>query len=137
MAHLETLPSKAGQRTGRLLIAAMALIRRNFAKLEPGSVSDGAADRVLGLTDVNKTILRTRATAQTVTLPRDSTVAFPVGSRVHIIAQGAGALTMQAGAGATMEQKAATTAVVIAKGRVIAEKVAADTWNVSGDLTAA
>lgn len=137
MAHLETLSSKAGQYSGRGLIAAFKLIARNFAKLEPAAVTDAAADRVLALTDVGKTILRTNAGAQTVTLPRDTTVAFPVGSTIAIIAQGAGALTVQAGAGATMEKAAATTAVVVAKGRVIATKVAADTWNVSGDLTAA
>lgn len=137
MAHLETLSSKSGQFSGRGLIAAFKLIARNFAKMEPAAVNDGAADRILALTDVGKTVLRSRATAQTVTLPQDSAVAFPVGSTVAIIAQGAGALTMQAGAGATMEKKAATSAVVIAKGRVICTKVAANTWNVAGDLTAA
>lgn len=137
MAHLETLSSKAGAYSGRGLIAAFKLIARNFAKLEPAVVSDGAADRVVALTDVGKTILRTRGSAQTVTLPQDSAVAFPIGSTFAVIAQGAGALTMQAGAGATMEKKGSTTAVVIAKGRVVCTKVAANTWNVAGDLTAA
>lgn len=137
MAHLETLPSKAGGNTGRLLIAAMALIRRNFAKLEPTAVTDAAADRILALTDVGRTILRTRGTAQTLTLPQDSAVALPIGSTGSCIAQGAGALTVQAGAGATMEKKAATSGVVIAKGRIVWTKVSANTFNVAGDLTAA
>lgn len=137
MAHLETLSSKAGQYSGRGLIAAFKLIARNFAKLEPTAVTDAEADRVLALTDVGKTILRTSADAQTVTLPQDSAVDFPIGSKIAVIAQGAGALTMQAGAGATMEKRGSTTAVVIAKGRVVVTKVAADTWNVAGDLTAA
>jgi hypothetical protein len=135
MAHLETLSSKAGQRTGRLLIDAFNLIRRNFAKLEPAVVSDGAADRTLALTDVGKTVLRTRATAQTVTLPQDSAVAFPIGSTIAIIATGAGALTMQAGAGATMQKRAGPGAVATKDGRVVCTKVAANTWNVAGDLT--
>lgn len=137
MAHLETVSATAGRRSGRESIKDFDVIRRNFEKLEPASVGDGAADRVLALTDVNKTILRSRATAQTVTLPQDSAVAFPIGSRVHVLATGAGALTMQAGAGATMQKRGSTSAVVIANGRVICEKVAANTWNVSGDLTAA
>src|SRR3546814_8816696 len=121
--------------SGRGLISAFKLIARNVAKLEPAVVTDAAADHVLALTDVGKTVLRTNAGAQTLTLPQNSAVAFPIGSTIAVIAQGAGALTVQAGAGATMEKKAATTAVVIAKGRVVCTKVAASTWNVAGDLT--
>lgn len=137
MAHLETLSPKSGQYSGRGLIAAFNLIRRNFAKLEPAVVTDAAADHVLALTDVGKTVLRTNAGAQTLTLPQNSAVAFPIGSTIAVIAQGAGALTVQAGAGATMEKKAATSAVVIAKGRVVCTKVGTNAWNVAGDLTAA
>lgn len=137
MSLLETLSSKTGQYSGRGLIAAFKLIARNFAKLEPTAVSDGAADRVLALTDVKKTILRTRGTAQTVTFPQDSAVDIPIGSQGDIIATGAGALTVQAGAGATMNKRGSTTAVVIANGRVVWTKTAANTFNVSGDLTAA
>ena len=137
MAHLETLSPKAGQYSGRGLIAAFNAIRRNFAKLEPAVTTSAAADYIPALTDVGKTILRTLGTAQTLTLPQDSAVAFPIGSSFSVIAQGAGALTAQAGAGATMEKRGSTTAVVIAKGRVVCTKVAANTWNVAGDLTAA
>lgn len=137
MAYLETLPSTAGKYSGKGLIAAFQMIRRNIAKLQQDAVTDGAADRVLGLTDQGKTILRSRGSAQTVTLPQDSAAAFAIGAQVVVIAQGAGALTMQAGSGATMEKKASTSAVVIAKGRVVCTKVAANTWNVAGDLTAA
>lgn len=137
MAHLETLSPKAGQYSGRGLIAAFNAIRRNFAKLEPAIVTAAAADYTPALTDVGKTILRTNAGAQTLTLPQNSAVAFPIGSTIVVIAQGAGALTVQAGAGATMEKKAATSAVIIAKGRVTLTKVGTNAWNVAGDLTAA
>src|SRR3546814_14348235 len=108
-----------------------------MASLDPAGVTDSAADHVQALADVSKTVLRTKAGARTLTLPQNSAVACPIGSTRAVIAQGAGALTVQAGAGATMEKKAATTAVVIAKGRVVCTKVAASTWNVAGDLTAA
>lgn len=137
MAFLETLPSTAGKYSGKGLIAAFTLIKRNFAKLQQDYVNDGAADRVLAATDQGKTIIRSRGTAQTVTLPQDSAVEWPIGGHCTIIAQGAGALTMQAGSGATMEKRASTSAVVIAKGSVRVTKVAANTFNVSGDLTAA
>lgn len=137
MAHLETLSSKAGQYSGRGLIAAFNLIRRNFAKLEPAVVTAAAADYIPALTDVGKTILRTNAGAQTLTMPQNSAVAFPIGSSFAVIAQGAGALTVQAGAGATIEKKGSTTAVIIAKGRVVCTKVGTNAWNIAGDLTAA
>src|SRR3546814_17558658 len=88
MAHLETLSSKAGQYSGRGLISAFKLIARNFAKLEPAVVTDAAADHVLALTDVGKTVLRTNAGAQTLTLPQNSAVAFPIGSTIAVIGQG-------------------------------------------------
>lgn len=137
MAHLETLSPKAGQYSGRGLIAAFNLIRRNFAKLEPGVVTAAAADYIPSLDDVGKTILRTNGGAQTLTLPQNSAVAFPIGSSFSCIAQGAGALTVQAGAGATLEKRGSTTAVIIAKGRVVVTKVGTNAWNVSGDLTGA
>lgn len=137
MAHLETLSPKAGQYSGRGLIAAFNAIRRNFAKLEPAVVTAAAADYIPGLTDVGKTILRTNAGAQTLTMPQNSAVAFPIGSSFAVIAQGAGALTVQAGAGATIEKKGSTSAVIIAKGRVVCTKVGTNAWNIAGDLTAA
>lgn len=137
MAHMETLSPKAGQYSGRGLIAAFNAIRRNFAKLEPAVTTAAAADYIPALTDVGKTILRTNGSAQTLTMPQNSAVAFPIGSSFSVIAQGAGALTVQAGSGATIEKKGSTSAVIIAKGRVVCTKVGTNAWNIAGDLTAA
>lgn len=136
MSVLETLSPKAGQFSGRGLIAAFKMVARNFAKLDTGTVTASGAAYTLGVADIGKTVLRTSASAQTVSLPSNSAADIPIGAQVRIIAQGAGALTIQAGSGATMEKMAATTGVIIAKGAVVATKVAANTWNVSGDLTA-
>ena len=139
MSLLESIADTAGRYSGRQSIKGFDLIRRNFARLEPAVVDSGAADYIPVLTDGGRVVTRSRATAQTLTLPQDSAVAFPVGTQIAVIQTGAGALTFQAGAGATMN-KSATYASGVAAGqyaRVVATKVAANTWNVSGDLTLA
>lgn len=135
MALLETLSSKAGQYSGRGLIAAFKLIARNFAKLEPGITDSGAADYVLGVGD--KAVSRSRATAQTLTLPSNATAAIPIGTRIPIAVTGAGTLTVQAGANATMAKLAAKGATCLTGGTVWALKTGTNAWYVSGDLAAA
>ena len=62
-------------------------------------ITDATTARTLTSTDAGKTILFTSATAVTVTV--DASTDFPVGQRVDIIADGAGALTVTA-SGATI-----------------------------------
>jgi hypothetical protein len=137
MAHLETLSSKTGQYAGRGLIAAFKLIARNFAKVEPKVVDSGAADYIPTLADINQTVLRSRATAQTVTLPQNSAIAFPIGSKIDFVVTGAGTLTVQAGAGATVTKRALDTLTALTLSRVTATKVSTNGWSVSGGLTLA
>lgn len=138
MAFLETISTSAGQRVGRVAIQTFQLIARNFAKLEPAVQDSGAADYIPALTDRGRVVTRSRATAQTVTLPQNSAVAFEIGAKIEFIQSGAGALTFQAGAGATVNRAAFYTLVANGQySRVTAIKVAANTWNLSGGLTAA
>ncbi len=134
MSFLEALASTAGRLTGRQSIKDFDLIRRNFAKLEPSVTDSGAADYVLAATDVGKKVLRSRATAQTLTLPSNATAAIPIGAEIPVIVTGAGTLTFQAGAGATVAKLAASTLAVLTGGRVVATKVSTNGWEVSGDL---
>jgi hypothetical protein len=62
-------------------------------------ITDATTTRTLTSTDAGKTILFTSASATTVTV--DASTDFPVGQRVDIIADGAGALTVTA-SGATI-----------------------------------
>ena len=137
MAIYETLSTKAGSMSGRLLISAMALLRRNFAKLEPKVVTSAAADYIPTLADAGQTVLRTNAGAQTVTLPQNSAVAFPIGAYVDFAVIGAGACTFQAGAGATVDKRALDTLAALTKSVVRARKVSTNGWLVSGGLTLA
>ena len=69
-------------------------------------ITDATTARTLTSTDAGKTILFTSATAVTVTV--DASTDFPVGQRVDIIADGAGALTVTA-SGATIAGAATST----------------------------
>lgn len=138
MAFFASINSRAGMLTGRPLWDAFKKLAANFGLLEPGTTDSGAADYALVLANMYKTVTRSRATAQTLTVPTNATVPFPIGTQIPAIQTGAGALTIQAAGGVTLQQLAAKTLVVAGQhGRVVLTKIAANTWNVSGDLTAA
>lgn len=137
MSILETLAATAGRMTGRQSIKDFQLIQRNFDKLTQGVTDSGAADYIPALTDIGKTVLRSRATAQTLTLPQNSAVAFPIGTQIPVIVTGAGTLTFQAGAGATVVKRALDTLGALTLSRVVATKISTNGWQVGGGLTLA
>lgn len=86
------------------------------------------------LSDKDKMVEVTLGTALTITIPPNSTAAFAVGSQVHILRAGAGAVTIAAGTGVTVNssdglklraQWSSATAI----------KRATNTWVVLGDTT--
>jgi hypothetical protein len=60
------------------------------------------ASYTLVLTDQDKLIEMNAATALNITIPPNSSVAFPTGSQVHVLQVGAGQVTVVAGAGVTV-----------------------------------
>lgn len=85
------------------------------------------------LSDENKLLYFTASTAVTITVPPNSSTAFPVGARIDLIQAGAGKVTAAPGAGVTLNgtpslglrsQWSAATII----------KVATDTWVIVGDL---
>lgn len=134
MGLFSSLPKDAGFKTGRPLALIFKLIAANFAKVEPSVTDSGALDYVPTLAD--RIILRSRATAQTLTLPTNVAVAIPIGTVLTVIQTGAGTLTIVAPAGGTVNKIAAKALTVSAQhGRVFLTKVSALVWNASGDLT--
>jgi hypothetical protein len=70
-------------------------------------ITDATTARTLTSTDAGNTILFTSATAVTVTV--DASTDFPVGTRVDIIANGAGALTVTASTATVTGAETSTT----------------------------
>ena len=89
------------------------------------------------LADQGKYITASNASAQTYTIPANSSVAFPIGSSIDLIQIGAGQVTVQGNGGVTVYSTGATAAAPKARVQYSAmtlKKVATDTWHIIGDL---
>ena len=63
----------------------------DLGKLADATIDEKSADYTLALTDKNKFIkMSVTSTANTVTVPTNASVAFPIGSQIHIIQYGTG-----------------------------------------------
>lgn len=83
------------------------------------------------LADANCLIKMNSASARTVTVPPNSSVAFPIGTTIAVEREGAGTVTLVAGAGVTLNTPGGL-AVAAQYGTVTAVKTATDTWVIGG-----
>lgn len=74
------------------------------------------------------------AAANTLTVPPNSSVAFPVGTIIQVVQLGAGQTAVAAGAGVTINNPSSLTARV-RYSTLLLTQVAANVWVLSGDLT--
>ena len=85
----------------------------------------------------NKLVTASNASAQTYTIPLNSSVAFPVGSSINIIGIGAGQVTIQGASGVTVASTGAVSTAPKLRVQYSAAtliKVGTDSWYVVGDL---
>jgi hypothetical protein len=90
----------------------------------------------LVLADAGKTIDLNNASAITLTVPPNSGVAFPVGTRIDLVQSGAGQVTIAQGSGVTVNSKGGNLKI---KGQWSAATLiqrSANTWVLIGDITA-
>lgn len=81
----------------------------------------------LVLADAGKQVTMTNASASTLTVPPNSSIAFDIGVRIQVIQLGAGAVTLTAGAGVTISSLATT--LVMAQYQVATLiKIATNIW---------
>jgi hypothetical protein len=88
----------------------------------------------LVLGDAGKSIDVTNASARTVTVPLNASVAFPVGTVVEVARLGAGSVTIVATGGVTIDSRGSLLAVGNQYGAASLRKLATDTWLLVGDL---
>lgn len=107
------------------------------AKLAPptDTTARTTATVSLALGDENKTILLSSASAQTVNLPNDATVAFAVGTQISFVQMGAGQVTFAAPSG-TLNSDTSKTKILVRYGAATAIKTSSNTWTLIGNLTA-
>ena len=94
------------------------------------------ASYTLVLTDAGKAVHTAVASANTVTVPPNSSVAFPVGTQILVIQQGAGQTTLAAGAGVTLYSKDSNLKLSAQWCAATLIKANTDVWVVVGDLSA-
>lgn len=97
------------------------------------ATSAQTANYTLVLSDKGKAVEVTSASAVNVTVPPNSSVAFPVGTVIEVDQIGAGAVTLVAGSGVTLR----TPSSLVTRAQYSAltlRKQATDTWLVGGDM---
>lgn len=93
-------------------------------------------DYVLVLADANKLVSIDKSVACTVTVPPNSSVAFPVGTMILIEQAGAGQATITAGSGVTINSYESALKLVGQYATCSLYKTATDTWLCVGNLEA-
>ena len=106
------------------------------AGAEVGDIT--ATSYMLALADANRFRRCNNAAPQTITIPAQSTVAWPDGTQIEFMQYGAGAVTIAAGAGVTLRRNSALGAVSGGQYAVFGMKrIASDEWVVFGQMAAA
>ena len=90
----------------------------------------------LVLADGGKLVEMNNASANTLTVPPNSSVAFPVGTQILVLQTGAGQTTLAAGAGVTINSKDGNLKLSAQWCAATLIKRATDVWVVVGDLSA-
>jgi hypothetical protein len=100
---------------------------------EPVAISAQTASYTLALTDTGKAVEVTSASATNLTVPPNSSVAFPIGAVIEVAQIGAGQVTIVAGAGVTL-RTANGLKLRAQYSTASVRKRATDEWVVAGDV---
>lgn len=85
--------------------------------------------------DAGKAVTFNNASAVTLTIPTNSSVAFPTGTRIDLIQLGAGQVTV-GGSGVTIYSKGSAKKITGQYSAATLIKTATDTWVLVGDIAA-
>lgn len=112
-----------------------------FRVLDPAdmpvlSYNRQTASYTLVLTDYYKVIEMNVATANNLTVPLNSSVAFPIGTQILVTQYGAGQTTIVATSGVTLRSDNSKLKIITQYSAAALLKVGADEWYVLGALTA-
>lgn len=86
--------------------------------------------------DAGKLVTMSNASANNLTVPPNSSVAFATGTRIDVIQKGAGQTTIVAGSGVTLNSKGSALKLSAQYAGASLIKYGTDTWFVVGDLSA-
>ena len=98
-------------------------------------ITEADTSKTLALTDAGDFIITTSASATTVTIPTNASVAFPTGTEIDFIQKGAGALNILGDAGVTLNGvSGGSTAITAQWGGATIKKIDTDEWVIVGKI---
>jgi hypothetical protein len=101
-----------------------------------GARIQAASTQTLALDDGNSLFVNTGASTYTITVPPNSSVAFPVGTELGFLCQSTGKITLAQGSGVTITSLSSYKSVKASGGAAYLVKTATNTWHLAGDLEA-
>ena len=96
--------------------------------------AEAASSRTATLGDANSYVRFTSASATVFTIPTGVSVDFPIGTVIEIEQGGAGAVSVAAGPGVTINSRGADLTLAGQYAVAALKKVGTDTWTLTGDL---
>ena len=96
--------------------------------------SQSGTTYTLALTDADKVVEFTSASAVTLTVPANATVAFPVGSAIEVFRYGVGEVSVAAAAGVTIRSPGLALRINSQYSAAVLRKRATDEWVFEGDI---
>ena len=116
--------------------ADVSTLQTDVTNINELQFSYQTASYALVLSDAGKAVQMTVASANNLTVPPNSSVAFPVGTQILVIQQGAGQTTIVAGAGVTLYSKDSNLKLSAQWCAATLIKANTDVWVILGDLSA-
>lgn len=115
----------------------LAILGESYFKASNyGVVITKSASYTLALTDANSVTNMTGASSQTITIPPNSSVAFPIGTQITVLMNGAGAVVFAPGSGVTLTSKDTKRTIDGQYASATLIKTATDSWTLIGALKA-
>ncbi|SDH79477.1 hypothetical protein SAMN05421742_11320 [Roseospirillum parvum] len=125
----------AGGATDQAFVAAAATAGTDGTSTNLAKVNNQAGRTyTLALADDGRLIRCTNAETITVTVPAQSSVAWPAGAVVHIEQGGAGTVTVAGARGVTVNSRDGMDSTVGQHSVATLMRVAEDTWTLTGDI---
>jgi hypothetical protein len=136
---IEALQAKVGVNSSAVATShdyKIDVLETDVTNINELQFSYQTASYTLVLSDAGKAVQMTVASANNLTVPPNSSVAFPVGTQILVIQQGAGQTTIVAGAGVTLYSKDSNLKLSAQWCAATLIKANTDTWIIAGDLSA-
>lgn len=107
-------------------------------KINPESASahivEVTADKTLALSDAGTLQKFNSSSNYTLTVPPNSSVAFPIGTEIEVMRYGSGTVTLAQGSGVTINKDGSVLTIANQYTSVVLKKFAADIWVAQGNL---